>query len=145
MSWSLFNIEKIDIGRVCFPWRVPSVLIVEDNKVVATCIRLAAEAEGFRAVVTETAEEALGVLHHNGKNYVCAVIDVRLAPPPAMDGWELWHEIKVKWPEMPARMISIDFDNFRSIPRGVPVTIMVKNGHQECPRFYRVVSTLFLV
>src|SRR4029078_3303615 len=71
-----------------------SVLIVEDEKHLADCLRYNLKAEGYEVETVVNAEEALPLLTDDGKSYDVVVLDVML---PGMDGFALAY--KFRWQE----------------------------------------------
>lgn len=108
-----------------FRRRKNTILLVEDEANDVELIRRAAEFEGYALVVAETAEQAIGILHENGKKFVLAIVDVGL---PRMDGWTFRQIAAERWPAMRIWMISGSEMAFQGLPQGVPVTLLWKSA-----------------
>lgn len=124
---ALFDFH-FDLGQ----WRIPFfrrkskvALIVDDDPTTTLLIARGASANGLETEVASTGEEALGILHANGKRFVVAVIDVNL---PALGGWELRRKIKDSWPRLRVIVISGGFDSFRDMPPGERVSVFLKSS-----------------
>lgn len=86
-------------------------------------IRRAAEAAGFVFEIATTAEEAVGILHANGRRFVLAMIDVNL---PSMDGWELRQRLTDLWPRLPIVVMSGAVESFSEMPTGKRLSVLIK-------------------
>jgi CheY-like chemotaxis protein len=78
-----------------------SILVVDDEPVVADTIRLLLMINRHRVEVAEDGEKALA-LHEKGK-YDLVIVDLAL---PGMDGLELARRIRVRNPQQPIIMIT---------------------------------------
>lgn len=124
---ALFDFH-FDLGQWSFPLfrRKPRcVLVVEDDVSTALLIRRAAEAEGFVFEIATTAEEAIGILHANGRRFVLAMIDVNL---PSMDGWELRQRLTDLWPKLSIVVMSGAPESFENMPIGQRLSVLIKPG-----------------
>ena len=128
---SEINVVKLDANHI--DWlaifhfrRKNTVLLVEDNANDIELIRVAAEDEGFAVVVAETAEQAVGILHENGKKFILALVDVSL---PRMSGWHFYEVVRVRWPKLRIWMMSGSENAFEGLPKGIPVTLLWKSSN----------------
>lgn len=120
---NLFNLN-VDLGQWLFPNRKPkTILLVEDDPITVRLIDRCAEDAGYRLEVATTAEEALGILHANGKRFVVAMIDVNL---PSMDGWRLRRVIIDSWPSLAVVVMSSAPESFFDMPIGERLSVMIK-------------------
>lgn len=122
------NVVNLDVGKpdwfAMFRRKRNTVLLVEDDSKDADLIRIAASDEGFDLVVAETAEQALGILHENGKKFVLALVDVGL---PRMSGWTFRRIASERWPDLRVWMISGSEHMLTELPKGIPVTLLLKS------------------
>jgi len=125
---SELNVVKLDVGTTDWlAWlrfRKKTILLVEDSPNDVEQIRVAAEHEGFELVTASTAEQALGILHENGRKFILALVDVGL---PRMDGWAFRRIASERWPELRVWMISGSEHLLTSLPKGIPITLLLKN------------------
>lgn len=120
-----FNIQ-FDLGTWPFFKRKRSVvLIVEDDAETSLLISRAAEREGLEVEVATTAEEALGILHRNGRNFVIVVVDVNL---PSMSGWQLRGRLRDAWPGLRVVVMSGATESFHDMPRGDRLSVFLKSS-----------------
>lgn len=125
---TLFNLH-FDFGNLAFPWftnKPAVVLVVDDDANAIEIIRRSASAEGKLVEAASTAEEALGILHANGRRFVLAMIDVNL---PSMDGWALRRRMKDLWPKLPVVIMSGAVESFRAMPAGERLSVLIKPPH----------------
>ncbi len=110
-----------------WPWtkKPPTVLVVEDDAATTELIRAAAEAAGYQVEAATTAEEALGILHRNGRRFVVAMIDVRL---PGMSGWVLRRRMLSFWPNLNVLIMSSAPESFSNMPQGETLKVLIKGG-----------------
>ena len=74
-------------------------LIVEDDHDLQQLTAMLLQESGFETVECESAEAALAVMLLGGQNDVTMVFaDIRLSG--AMDGVDLAHELKMRWPHL---------------------------------------------
>src|SRR5688572_4083711 len=78
-----------------------TILIIEDDRAVATVLAANLEQAGFRTVASETAEHGLVRLAEEEIDVV--LTDERL---PGMRGLELLKEVNSRWPEVPTVMLT---------------------------------------
>lgn len=122
---ALFDFH-FDFGSWSIPFfrRKPkTLLLVEDNPLTIRLIQRAGEDAGLIVESTLTAEEAIGVLHANGKRFVCVLIDVGL---PLMNGWELRQRILDSWPNLEVVIMSSAPEAFFNMPIGVRLSVLIK-------------------
>lgn len=115
-----------DFGQWSIPFfrRKPkTVLVVEDDFATIALIRHTAESIGYLLESATTAEEALGILHSNGKRFVVVLIDVNL---PSMDGWSLRKLLHESWPSLHVVVMSGTSDSFIEMPSGELLSVMIK-------------------
>lgn len=119
---NLFNIQLPDWPM----WKSQkkSVILVEDNASDAILIERALLAEGFDVVTCATSEEALGVLHANGRQFVMVLADVSLGQ--SISGWQLRHHVQARWPSVTTVIITGAVENLRHAPRGELVFTILK-------------------
>lgn len=122
---TLFNLT-LDFGQ----WweriagkRPPVVLVVDDDALTVALIMQAAHVAGYSVEIAKTAEEAIGILHANGRRFVVALVDVRL---PGMDGWTLRRELRAHWPHLPIVIMSGAPESFHEMPIGDRLSVMIK-------------------
>lgn len=122
MNVTLFNLEKL--GDFQFPFfNRQSVLIVEDDPNDADLLTEALQAEGYKVVRAHSAEEALGILHDNGRRYVFLMVDVGL---PRMDGIEFVEKIYVDFPQLKVFLMSGSSSRFLELTAGTAFGSIVK-------------------
>lgn len=117
---------NFDLGKWTLPFfgRKPKVvLVVEDDPETIGLIRRAATSMEYQVESADTAEEALGILHANGRRFVLAMIDVGL---PGMGGWELAQQIHDVWPKLRVTVMSGAPESFHSMPKGRSLSVMIK-------------------
>lgn len=122
---ALFDFH-FDLGQWGIPWfkRKPLVvLVVDDDLTTGQLIRRSAEVARFQLEVAFTAEEALGILHANGRKFIVAMIDVNL---PSMDGWELRKRIMESWPRLEIVVMSGAAESFSNMPIGERISVLIK-------------------
>ena len=120
---TLFNFT-FDLGK--WSWFHPKakvVLVVEDDADTVEMIRRSAEMLGFQVAAASTAEEAIGILHSNGRRFVLTMIDVKL---PSIDGWELRRLLHATWPDLPIVVMSGSVESFQDMPRGEKLSVLIK-------------------
>lgn len=72
------------------------VLIVDDETLIASSLKVYLEDEGMEAMCAVSGEEAIDVLKNSGRFDVC-IMDMRL---PGMDGNDAIRKISADYPEM---------------------------------------------
>lgn len=120
---TLFNFDFGDFNFPLFRRKKKVVLVVDDDELTVRAIRYAAEANGFDVESAGTAEEALGILHHNGREFVIAMLDVNL---PGMNGWKLHEAIHDLWPKLAVVVMSGAPESFYKMPVGVRLSVLIK-------------------
>lgn len=122
----MFSLLNLNVGKIILPslWQKPVVLVVEDNASDSLIICDGAEDAGFRTIVAQTAEQALGILNANGRNFAAVTVDIGL---PMMDGWTFYLQVVQHWPKLPIWMVSGSDRAFTSMPKGKPITLMLKS------------------
>lgn len=99
--------------------------IVENDHSTVKLIELAATDEGLECVCAESAEEAIGILHANGKKFILAMVDIGL---PGQDGWMLRKQIIGRWPKLKVCMMSACVESIAIMPEGELVLCLVKSS-----------------
>ena len=79
----------------------PPVLVVDDEKNMRLSLKSILMDEGYRARVVESAEEGLTLLGQ--EEFLMVITDARLG---GMSGYDFLGQIKKRWPEIPALMIT---------------------------------------
>jgi CheY-like chemotaxis protein len=77
-----------------------NILVVEDEPVIAKVCARTLSAEGFQVEIVDNGKAALEVLKE--KEFDLCLIDIRT---PQMNGTELYHHLKEKYPEMVNKVI----------------------------------------
>jgi CheY-like chemotaxis protein len=77
-----------------------SILVVEDEPVIAMVCSKTLSAEGFQVEVAVNGQVALDILEQ--KEYDLCLVDIRT---PAMNGMELYEHLEKKYPKMTSRII----------------------------------------
>jgi len=77
-----------------------SILVVEDEPVIAKVCMRTLSAEGFQVEVAVNGKVALDLLHQ--KEYDLCLVDIRT---PAMNGMEFYGHLEEEHPEMVSRII----------------------------------------
>lgn len=78
-----------------------SVLVVDDEKPVRDSLRLILEYEKFNVLFADDGSRCLQTLEHNAVDAV--LLDIKM---PGMDGMEVLHQIRTRFPDLPVIMIS---------------------------------------
>jgi len=95
-----------------------SVLIVEDDADLRRVTAALLEDEQLDTIECETAEAALAVMLIGGRHVALILADIRLGG--VMDGIDLAHEVRVRWPLLPVVLTSgHPFERVREFPAGV--------------------------
>jgi CheY-like chemotaxis protein len=96
-----------------------SVLIVEDDADLRRVTAALLEDEQLDTIECETAEAALAVMLIGGRHVALILADIRLGG--VMDGIDLAHEVRVRWPLLPVVLTSGHPLNecMREFPSGV--------------------------
>jgi DNA-binding NtrC family response regulator len=95
-----------------------TILIVEDDVDLRALIVLLFEESDLEIVECDSAESALATMLMRGRDVVMIFADVRL--PGAMDGLDLAHEAKVRWPHLTVVLTSGNAgDRLQALPDGV--------------------------
>ncbi|WP_158266696.1 response regulator [Alsobacter soli] len=92
------------------------VLLVEDGLLLRFMMAQMLENTGFVVIGAGDADEALSLLEADSFAIVVSDIDM----PGEMDGVELAHEIRSRWPEVPVILISGEELPSRELPDGCP-------------------------
>jgi DNA-binding NtrC family response regulator len=96
-----------------------AVLIVEDDAELRSLTAALLEDEKLDTIECESAEAALAIMLIGGQHVALIFADIRLSG--VMDGIDLAHEVKVRWPLLPVVLTSghsLD-DHMRQFPPGV--------------------------
>lgn len=125
------NLFNVDLHLDWPDWakfgrRELTILVVENEASDIELIRWGAEKEGLKVEVAGSAEEALGILHRNGKTFCHVLIDVGL---PGMNGWELRAKLHDAWPNLPVCMMSGHLDSLSRMPKGERVCVLLKSAN----------------
>jgi len=137
------NVVNVELGQTDWlAWlrfRKKTILLVEDSPNDVEQIRVAAEHEGFELVTASTAEQALGILHENGRKFILAMVDVGL---PRMDGWTFRRIAGERWPNLRVWMISGTENALEHLPSGIPITMLWKSSeyHAAFRELKRIIS-----
>jgi CheY-like chemotaxis protein len=78
-----------------------SVLVVDDELLVAQTASSMLEATGFQVDIALSCEEALALVRE--RSYGCALLDVRM---PRIDGWTTLQRLRALCPELPVVMMT---------------------------------------
>jgi two-component system, cell cycle response regulator CpdR len=81
-----------------------AVLIVEDDAELRSLMAALFEDEQIDTIECESAEAALAILLIGGREVAMIVADVRLRG--VMDGIDLAHEVRMRWPLLPVILTS---------------------------------------
>jgi DNA-binding NtrC family response regulator len=73
-----------------------SVLVVDDQPSAAQFLRLLLEQQGHAVALAQNGVEALALLEQHAYDLVLSDLDM-----PEMDGLELMHRVRQRWPELP--------------------------------------------
>lgn len=120
---TLFNIQLPDWPQ----WRrrKRSVILVEDNADDSFLIMRALVLEGFNVVTVKTSEEAIGMLHANGKRFVMVMADIGLGQ--SISGWQLREVIRARWPAIITVIVTGGVTNLHNAPRGQLLLSILKD------------------
>ena len=80
---------------------LPPVLVVDDEKNMRLSLKTVLSAENYAVRTVESAEEALGALAD--QDFFMVITDARLG---GMSGYDFLAKLRVKWPDLPALMIT---------------------------------------
>ncbi|SMB30591.1 Acetoacetate metabolism regulatory protein AtoC [Sterolibacterium denitrificans] len=99
------------------------ILVVEDDEALRDALLITLEAAGHAASGADGGPQALQLLAQHSFNMV--VSDLRMAP---MDGLELLHEIRARWPGLPVLLMTAfgDVDKAVAAMRGGACDFMMK-------------------
>ena len=93
-------------------------LIVEDDHDLLQLTAMLLQESGFNTVECESAEAALAVMLLGEQDVTMVFADIRLSG--AMDGVDLAHELKVRWPHLKIILTSGNAgERLAHLPRGV--------------------------
>lgn len=120
MSWVSIHLPPIHFGWFRKSPK-PTVLLVEDDPADTELISVALREAGYEVEPAKTAMEALGVLHHNGRKFRFALIDIGL---PYMDGVTLATKIHAAFPSL--RIFLISGATPPSMPPGIAFGVIIK-------------------
>jgi DNA-binding response OmpR family regulator len=106
----------------------PLALVVEDDTLAATQLRLRLESMGFRIRHVASAEAALLLAAEMRPDLI--TLDVRL---PGMDGWDLLGRIKdlPAWADVPVVVVSVDGDHEVGLSLGAAAVLRKPIGRAE--------------
>jgi DNA-binding NtrC family response regulator len=95
-----------------------AILIVEDDAELRSLTAALFEDEKLDTIECESAEAALAVMLIGGREVAMIFADIRLGG--IMDGIDLAHEVKVRWPLLPVVLTSgHPLERIRELPFGV--------------------------
>ena len=95
-----------------------AVLIVEDDAELRSLTAALLEDEQLDTIECESAEAALAVMLIGGQHVALIFADIRLRG--VMDGIDLAHEVRVRWPLLPVVLTSgHPLERVREFPPGV--------------------------
>ena len=95
-----------------------AILIVEDDAELRSLTAALFEDEKLDTIECESAEAALAVMLIGGREVAMIFADIRLGG--IMDGIDLAHEVKVRWPLLPVVLTSgHPLERIRELPPGV--------------------------
>jgi CheY-like chemotaxis protein len=95
-----------------------AVLVVEDDAELRSLTAALLEEEQLDTIECESAEAALAILLIGGRDVAMIFADIRLRG--VMDGIDLAHEVKVRWPLLPVVLTSgHPLERIRELPPGV--------------------------
>jgi DNA-binding NtrC family response regulator len=95
-----------------------AILVVEDDAELRSLTAALLEEEQLDPIECESAEAALAIMLIGGREVVMVFADIRLRG--VMDGIDLAHEVKVRWPLLPVVLTSgHPLERIRELPPGV--------------------------
>lgn len=78
------------------------IMVVDDEPDTVDLVKLVLETEGFLVVPAYSGRECLEKLEAEKPDAV--LLDIMM---PEMDGWEVFHKIKEKYPDLPVAMLTV--------------------------------------
>lgn len=78
------------------------IMVVDDEPDTVALIKLVLETEGFEVIPAYSGRECLEKLKDEKPAVV--LLDIMM---PEMDGWEVFHRIKEKYPKLPVAMLTV--------------------------------------
>ena len=95
-----------------------AILVVEDDAELRSLTAALLEEEQLDTIECESAEAALAVMLMGGREVAMIFADIRLRG--VMDGIDLAHEVKLRWPLLPVVLTSgHPLERIRELPPGV--------------------------
>jgi len=95
-----------------------AVLVVEDDAELRSLTAALLEEEQLDTIVCESAEAALAIMLIGGREVAMVFADIRLRG--IMNGIDLAHEVKARWPLLPVVLTSgHPLERIRELPPGV--------------------------
>src|ERR1700704_5674549 len=95
-----------------------AILIVEDDAELRSLTAAVLEDEQLDTIECESAEAALAVMLIGGQHVALIFADIRLRG--VMDGIDLAHEVRVRWPLLPVALTSgHPLERMREFPPGI--------------------------
>ena len=95
-----------------------AILVVEDDAELRSLTAALLEEEQLDTIECESAEAALAIMLIGGREVAMIFADIRLRG--VMDGIDLAHEVKVRWPLLPVVLTSgHPLEHIRELPPGV--------------------------
>lgn len=101
----------------------PTILIVDDEHLIAMMVEAAFEEAGFAVHLAHSAEEAATAIDSFGPILSALITDVRLGA--GADGWEVAHNARTAWPHLPVVYMTGDSADAWSAS-GVPRSVLVQ-------------------
>jgi len=85
----------------------PKVMVVDDENDTIELIKLVLEPEGINVIGANSGIECIEVMDIEKPDAI--LLDIMM---PVMDGWETFHKIKTKDPNMPVSMLTVKSQHF---------------------------------
>ncbi len=111
----------------------PTLLVVDDEPLVADFVREILEPEGFNIIAADSADTALTLLEKEDANIDLLLTDIRM--PGSMDGAQLANMVCQRWPDMPIIVMS-GYENAvhrkHQMPGALPAQALVHRSADRC-------------
>lgn len=105
------------------PMNQPTILIVDDEHLIAMMVEAAFEEAGFSVQLAHSAKQAAATIDRLGPSLQALVTDVRLGA--GADGWEVAHIARTALPHLPVVYMTGDSADAWSAS-GVPRSVLVQ-------------------